>query len=370
MLDYNRYLIIDKYRGIYKICTFTFTRMPAHIKDLISIQSDADIPKYLQVSNGVIRAIEERKLKKGDHLPSLRQLSDQLHISFDTAKKAYDVLKKRNIVVAAHGKSNIVNVSGPMPAFRIFLLFNKLGSHKRIIYDAFTQAFPSNTEIDLQVYNNNLHLFRNLIKNRKTGYSHYVIIPHLADDAVEIGEIIDEYLKDEKLIILDKLIPGIQTEHATVHEDFENDIYSALLEAKPSLSKYQCLTIIFPENSYYPPEILLGFTKFANRHGFKSRSIMGITSDTQVTRGEVFILLTDEDLAMVIQLTRSEKFKIGKDIGIISYNETPLKQVLLNGITTISTDFKRMGRLAALQVMSNSNEQVAVPFRLTLRSSL
>ncbi len=31
-------------------------------------------------------------------------------------------------------------------------------------------------------------------------------------------------------------------------------------------------------------------------------------------------------------------------LGVISYNETPLKKIILNGITTISTDFQMMER--------------------------
>lgn len=340
------------------------------IKNLMNIDSEAEIPKYLQVSNGVIRAIEQRKLIKGDQLPSLRQLSDQLHISFDTAKKAYDVLKKRNIIVASQGKSNVINTTGPIPEYRIFLLFNKLGSHKRIIYDAFTSVFTSHAVIDLHIYNNNLHLFRHLLKTKKGGYSHYVIIPHLADDPKEIREIIDEYLTGEKLILLDKQVDGILTPHATVHEDFENDIYATLKEAYPVLTKYKMLNLVFPVQSYYPPEILKGFLKFGKNYGFMVRTGVGIDRSTVIERGEVFITLTDEDLASVIHEVMERKLIIGKEAGIISYNETPLKEVLLNGITTISTDFRQMGILAAQQVMNNNNQQIAVPFKLTLRASL
>lgn len=340
------------------------------IKKYITVNSDADIPKYLQISNGFIRAIEQRKLTKGDQLPSLRQLSEQLDISFDTAKKAYDVLKKRNIVVAAQGKSNVINATGPLPAYKIFLLFNKLGSHKRIIYDAFTSAFTSHAVIDLHVYNNNLHLFRHLLKSKRAGYSHYVIIPHLADDPKEISEIIDEYLTGENLILLDKQVDGILTPHASVHEDFENDIYIALKEAYPVLMKYQSLNLIFPEQNYCPPEIVRGFMKFGNNYGFEVRTGIGINSHSVINKGEVFITLTDEDLATVIQEVRNRKLIIGEEAGIISYNETPLKEVLLDGITTISTDFRQMGILAARQVMSNSNKHIAVPFKLTLRPSL
>ena len=37
--------------------------------------------------------------------------------------------------------------------------------------------------------------------------------------------------------------------------------------------------------------------------------------------------------------------EVGKDVGVISYNETPLKKIILNGITTVSTDFMMMGKM-------------------------
>jgi DNA-binding LacI/PurR family transcriptional regulator len=63
-------------------------------------------------------------------------------------------------------------------------------------------------------------------------------------------------------------------------------------------------------------------------------------------------------------------FKVGKDIGIISYNETPLKRFIFNGITTISTNFKQMGESAAKLILNNENRMQEIPFTLTLRPSL
>lgn len=64
------------------------------------------------------------------------------------------------------------------------------------------------------------------------------------------------------------------------------------------------------------------------------------------------------------------KYKIGKDIGVISYNETPIKKILLNGITTISTDFKYMGTVAAGMILENSKQHIEVPFYYKKRASL
>ena len=61
---------------------------------------------------------------------------------------------------------------------------------------------------------------------------------------------------------------------------------------------------------------------------------------------------------------------MGKEVGVVSYNETPLKKIILNGITTISTDFQMMGEKAAQMILEPSTEHVAIPFYLTLRASL
>ena len=89
-----------------------------------------------------------------------------------------------------------------------------------------------------------------------------------------------------------------------------------------------------------------------------------------IKRGEAYIILMEDDLLILLEKVQATNLKIGKEIGIISYNETPWKQFILNGITTISTDFKKMGELAAQMVLTNNFEHIEVPFSLTLRKSL
>ena len=47
------------------------------------------------------------------------------------------------------------------------------------------------------------------------------------------------------------------------------------------------------------------------------------------------------------------------------YNETPWKQLILSGITTIATDFKKMDKLAAQIILIKEIKWVEVPFMLT-----
>ena len=78
----------------------------------------------------------------------------------------------------------------------------------------------------------------------------------------------------------------------------------------------------------------------------------------------------EDDLVELIGKIKEQKLEIGKDTGIISYNETPLKKFILNGITTVSTNFKEMGRMAAKLILNNTTEHIPVPFDLTVRNSL
>jgi DNA-binding LacI/PurR family transcriptional regulator len=59
---------------------------------------------------------------------------------------------------------------------------------------------------------------------------------------------------------------------------------------------------------------------------------------------------------------------LGEEMGVISYNETPLKDLL--GITVVSTDFKAMGETAARMVRNKENGKVKNPFSLINRNSM
>ncbi len=78
----------------------------------------------------------------------------------------------------------------------------------------------------------------------------------------------------------------------------------------------------------------------------------------------------ENDLVFLIEKILTTKMKVGKHVGVISYNETPLKKLILNGITTISTDFQMMGEKAVQLILERSNEHVEIPFYLRLRASL
>lgn len=79
-------------------------------------------------------------------------------------------------------------------------------------------------------------------------------------------------------------------------------------------------------------------------------------------------ILKDDDLITLIKMIRNSKYKLGQDVGIISLNDTPLKDIL--EITVISMDFKQMGRTTAELIINRKNIQCKNRFNVYLRSSL
>lgn len=325
-------------------------------------------PKYLQLANAVIRAISEGKLEKDDILPSINEVSFEFEISRDTTEKGYKYLKQQGILGSVPGKGYFIRTTAVNQPLKIFLLFNKLSAHKKIVYDSFVKTLEGHASIDFYIYNNDFRLFKRLIQNSKNEYTHYVIVPHFLEGGENANEIINQIPAD-KLLILDKQIAGVQGPYAAVYENFEKDIYQALEQLRERLGQYHTLKIIFPEYTYHPEEILRGFRRFCREYAFHSKVVHNIANEP-VKEGEVFINLMEEDLVILIEKLLATRMKLGKHVGVISYNETPLKKIILNGITTISTDFAFMGQKAAELILGHSREQFEVPFTVTVRASL
>ena len=66
---------------------------------------------------------------------------------------------------------------------------------------------------------------------------------------------------------------------------------------------------------------------------------------------------------------KSKGCKIGEDIGIISYNESPINEVILDGLTVFSTDFKQMGNSAAKMIIDKSFKKIKCDFKLIKRNT-
>jgi len=335
---------------------------------ILKIDEYSITPYYAQLCNSILRGIENKQIDAGDILPSINDLSLALDISRNTITRAYTDLKKRGVITSVPGKGYFISDALVAQPVKVLLMFNKLSTHKKLIYDAFAGYLDGKASIDFYIYNSNFNFFKKLLKDKTDKYDKFVIIPHFADKADNAYETLNEIPRD-KLILMGKLVNEVNGDFGCVFEDFENDIYNALTSLADRIKRYSSGTIIFPKQSYFSTEILLGFLKFCKANNFDYDIISDLKNE-RIQKDTLYITLTEDDLVSLIDKVLVTDYKIGEDVGVISYNETPLKRLILNGITTISTDFRFMGEKAAELVLNNRTEHIKVPFNTIIRNSL
>ncbi len=92
------------------------------IFDLILVDELSATPKYLQLTNSILKAIENGRIKKADLMPSINELSFELDISRDTAEKGYKYLKKMGVLGSVPGKGYFIRNADLRQTLKIFLI--------------------------------------------------------------------------------------------------------------------------------------------------------------------------------------------------------------------------------------------------------
>ncbi|WP_299665935.1 GntR family transcriptional regulator [uncultured Polaribacter sp.] len=342
----------------------------------ISIDENSRIPKYQQIVNAIIQNISNGNLVIDQKIPSINRFSEEFYLSRDTVEKAYNILKERNIISSIKGKGYYITRTKLISKVNILFLVNKLSSYKLRTYNSFIDSIGPNSHTDLHIYHCDESLFLNLIAKNKSAYDYYVIMPHFKTEALTHVSYTDKVIKalkgisKEKLVILDNLKSGMEGGAVEIFQDFENDIYNALCEAYPKMERYKNLILFYPRKTVYPypKRILHGFRKFCVEYNIEFEILEQVCEDMILKKGDLFVTIEESDLVNLVKRTREDEYVLGEDIGIISYNDTPLKELL--GITVISTDFKIMGETAAKMILEKKKGKFKVPFNFIDRNSL
>jgi DNA-binding transcriptional regulator YhcF (GntR family) len=331
------------------------------------INSNTNIPKYKQIVNVIVDEIERGVLKKDDKLPTINGLSEGYFLSRDTVEKAYRELRDKGYILSVQGKGNFIRANR-ISRMKILLVFNKLSSYKKIIYYSFLEALGNNAKVDLQIHNHSSKLLKEIIENNVDKYNYIAIMPHFkTDEESEEGFKVIDSIPQDKLILMDKDLPNLKKDYLSVYQDFEKDLVSILESALELLNKYDKLTLVFPTEEKYPNEIIKGFRLFCLAH-HKDFSVVDTIRNETIKLKTAYLVMAETDLAELLKIAKDHNYILGEDLGILSYNETPLKDIL--DITVISTDFETMGRMTAALILDNKKIKVKNSFNIIIRNSL
>ena len=329
----------------------------------IQIDDSLGVPKYRQIINSIYAAISSGELKLGDKIPSLNQICTEFELSRDTVMVAFNELKAKGIINSIPGKGYYINSVEINVDQKIFLLFDELNTFKEDLYTSFLNSLDNKSNVDIYFHHFNYQVFKNLIAESNGKYTSYVIMPATFDDTVDvIGK-----LPKDKVYILDRLKEDL-TDYPVVYQDFEKDVYDSLIEGYDLLRKYNELIMIFPGGKE-PEGRMIGFQRFCKEKGFKSEIIRNLTNK-EMKAGEVYFVPSDRNLVRLVKMAAEKNLQLGKDVGIVSFNDTVLKEVVAGGITTISTDFQLMGQTLARMIQERSTEKIRNHSALIQRNSL
>jgi DNA-binding transcriptional regulator YhcF (GntR family) len=332
-------------------------------KRIIKIESKSSLPKYRQIINSVHQAIEKKTLKKGDKVPSINQICTDYNLSRDTVMLAFNELKSKGILFSQPGKGYYIITTEIQPEENIFVLFDELNAFKEDLYNSLIANLKGKAIVDIYFHHFNYKVFKNLVAESIGNYTSYIIMPATFDNT---SHLLTKFPKD-KVFILDRLKADLKS-YPVVYQDFENDFYDALTQGHDLLKKYRKLIFVNPGGKE-PAERVKGFEKFCNTHGFNCqvvKSLDGLKPELY----EAYFITSDRDLVEIVKLAKDYNYKLGKKFGIVSFNDTMLKEVVAGGITTISTDFTTMGKTLSDMVLNRKTGQVRNPSKLIVRNSL
>ncbi len=344
--------------------------------NFIKIDETSRVPKYQQIVDSIIFNISNGNLKIDQKIPSINRFSEEFYMSRDTVEKAYNILKDRKVISSIRGKGYYITRTKLISKVNVLFLFNKLSAYKMKTYNSFINCIGANAHTDLHIYHCDETLFLNLLDKFGGAYDYYVITTHFKTDDLKHISYTDEVVNaikkipKNKLIIMDNIKLGMEDQIIQIYQDFENDIYNALKEGLSKIAKYDKLILVYPEKAVYPypRRILHGFRKFCVEHSINFEILDHVYEDIILKKGDLFITIEESDLVNLINQIRNDELVLGSDIGVISYNDTPLKELL--GITVISTDFNIMGETAARMILNKEKGKVKIPFNFIDRNSI
>jgi DNA-binding transcriptional regulator YhcF (GntR family) len=329
----------------------------------IQIDDSLGVPKYRQIINSIYSAISNGNLKLGDKIPSLNQICVEFELSRDTVMVAFNELKAKGIIKSIPGKGYYINSIEIKLDQKIFVLFDELNAFKEDLYTSFLNSLDVKSSVDIYFHHFNYQVFKDLISESVGNYTSYVIMPATFDYTADvIGR-----LPKDKVYILDRLKEDL-LDYPVVYQDFEQDVYDSLNNGADLLQKYSKLIMIFPGGKE-PEGRMIGFQRFCSEKGIQSEIIRNVVNK-EMQIGEAYFVPSDRNLVRLVKMAGEKNLQLGKDVGIVSFNDTVLKEIVAGGITTISTDFQLMGQTLARMIQEKSSEKIRNQSALIRRNSL
>jgi len=331
------------------------------IKNLESINS---FSKHEQLVQGIINAIDEKVVTKGDLLPSVNTFISELGFARETIAKAYKELVHRGIIESKNRLGYFVATNDVKQELKVALLIFAFDIFQETFYENFRKGLGKNIQLDIFFHHNNFDTFESIVQNIKGKYGMFVIAPIPSKKTPTVLK----QLPTNRVLLVDRFIETDE-DYNYVAQEFGDSSYNAFVQLKDKIKKYDEIIFFFKPSSAEPDEILNSFKRFMKDHDIK-----GVIKEEYVSgsleKGKVYFTIHNLELWEMLKDSKIKGLKIGTDIGFISHNDDIVKEIIFDGVTTFSTDFSEMGKKAANFVLHRKKIQEIIPTILVDRNSL
>jgi len=335
------------------------------VEKILLLKQNNDLSKHEQLVQGVIEAIDEGALSIGDRLPSINNMAAEVGFARKTIFKAYEELKDKGLIESRKLKGYFVISQETNLTLRMALLLFAFQSYQEEFYNTFREEMGKRFQIDVFFHHNNLTIFETILSNIRGKYGMYVIAPIQNQKVIPLLQSIEP----KKLLLVDRYL-DLGKSFSYICQEFEEAIYTSLVQLLPDIIKHNKLILYFNEESEHSPiAIRRAFKRFLKKYNVKG-VVKKKYSLGSVEKGNLYFILSDTILWLVLRDCVQKKYTIGQDIGILSQDDNVAKEIVYGGITTVSTDFTEMAKLAANHIKQGKKTQLIIPSNLIKRNSL
>ncbi len=352
----------------YKTIVFPKINAMKTFVEFAQIKHDSKTPKYQQLVNSLLADIESGVLKVGERLPSINEASEECYLSRDTVERAYAELHRLGVITSIFRKGYFISGKSAQKKTKVFFLVGKITESNKAIFNAFVNATGKEVIVDIFTYNYKSDNFREIINNHLGNYHYYVIMPHLIEENEENIKCLKK-ISGERLILLDKSLQNLNGTNSSIVNNSGDEICNVMQSQLEVFKKYHTLNLVLTEEEYFDAELITGFRNFCENNGFDFQVLDGLEGE-EVEEGNAYLTMDDTDLVYAIKSSTTQGFTLGKEVGLISLNDSCYKEILAGGITVISSPLEEVGKIAASVVLEGKKMSTQMPMQIILRNSL
>ena len=313
-----------------------------------------------QVISSVVNNVQSGAYAPGMRMPSLNEMTEILGISKETIYKSYARLCRQGVLVSKRGKGYFVSENST-GGVSVLVHLDKMSAHTQLVIDSFISTIGDAASITILPHNQDLDIFQRYMESEVGNYSYYVIFPHFKN-VRSVQYRVQSLMKRipcDRLIVMDRLVPGLGTEYGAAYQSIEDDIVNGFQEDVAAFQKYSALYHVGMSESLYPEVIRDNLKKFCRKNCLKIRIHADIPET--IKAGDLFFVSSsrlNRRFVYLAEKIQASGLKLGTDVGIICYNDFQINELILGGLTTLSTDFVQMGREAAEMILENKMRRV------------